>query len=149
MSRHVQPSERILRLFFASVALLHVGLGIWLFVSPHSFFRTIGAFDTYNRHYERDVATFYLALGAGGFIAATRAAWRVPVLTVLTIQYVLHAINHGIDVDRADNSWAGPFDLATLSLAALQFAVLLWLLVQRKPGADATVEARNRSGFTG
>lgn len=131
MSRHLQPSEGVLRFFFASVAVVHVGLGIWLFASPHSFFRTIGAFDTYNRHYERDVATFYLALGAGGWIAATRAAWRVPVLTVLTIQYVLHSINHAIDVDRARNSWAGPFDVASLSLAAVQFAVLLWLLVQR------------------
>ena len=142
MSRCVQPSERILRFFFASVALVHVGLGIWLFVSPHSFFRTIGAFDTYNRHYERDVATFYLALGVGGCIAATRPAWRVPVLTVLTIQYALHSINHLIDVDRANNSWAGPVDVATLGLATVQFAVLLWLLVQRNRAKTPTVEAR-------
>lgn len=132
MSHRFQPSEHVLRLFFVSVALLHLGLGIWLIVSPHTFFTTIGAFDIYNRHYERDVATFYLALGAGGWIAATRPAWRVPVLAVLTIQYALHSINHAVDVDRAHNSWAGPFDVASLSLATIQFIVLLWLLVARQ-----------------
>jgi disulfide bond formation protein DsbB len=131
MSR-LQPSERVLRLFFASVALLHLGLGIWLAASPHSFFKTIGAFDFYNRHYERDAATFYLAFAAGGWIAATRPAWRIPVLTLLTVQYALHSINHAVDIDRAHNSWAGPFDVATLSLATIQFVVLLWLLVHRQ-----------------
>jgi hypothetical protein len=134
MKRDLQPSEGILRLFFAGTALLHLGLGIWLFASPHSFFTTIGAFGPYNRHYERDVATFYLALGVAGWIAASRASWRVPVLGVLTIQYVLHSINHAFDVDRAHNSWAGPFDVVSLSLAAIQFVVLLWLLTRRMRG---------------
>jgi hypothetical protein len=40
------------------------------------------------------VATVYLALGVAGWIAVSRASWRVPVLGILTIQYVLHPINH-------------------------------------------------------
>jgi hypothetical protein len=139
MSRRLQPSEGVLRLFFAGTGLVHVGLGIWLFVSPHTFFTTLGAFGAYNRHYERDVATFYLALGASGLIAASRAAWRIPLLAVLTIQYVLHSINHVIDVDRSNNSWAGPVDVASLALAAIQFVVLLWLMLARQP-----TEARTR-----
>src|SRR4051794_19172348 len=121
MKHDPQPSEGILRLFFALTSVLHLGLGIWLFASPHSFFTTIGAFGPYNRHYERDVATFYLALGVAGSIAVSRAGWRVPVLGILTIQYVLHSINHAFDVDRAHNAWAGTFDVVSLSLAAVQF----------------------------
>jgi hypothetical protein len=139
MKLDLQPSEGILRLFFAGTALLHLGLGIWLFASPHSFFTTIGAFGPYSRHYERDVATFYLALGVAGWIAASRAGWRVPVLGVLTIQYVLHSINHALDVDRAHNSWAGPFDVVALSLTAIQFVVLLLLLIQRPRGEGAAI----------
>jgi hypothetical protein len=137
MKRDLQPSEGILRLFFALISVIHLGLGIWLFASPHSFFTTIGAFGPYNRHYERDVATFYLALGVAGWIAASRASWRVPVLAILTIQYVLHSINHAFDVDRAHNSWAGTFDVVTLSLTAIQFAVLLWLVTRRQRGEHA------------
>ncbi|MHB8658463.1 MAG: hypothetical protein ACYC91_11005 [Solirubrobacteraceae bacterium] len=46
----------------------------------------------------------------------------MPVLATTTIQYLTHTINHGIDVNRVNNSWAGPFDLATLGLGTLQFA---------------------------
>jgi hypothetical protein len=52
------------------------------------------------------------------------------VLAVITVQYVLHALNHLYDVGRAGNSWAGPVDAVTLALAALQFAALLWLLTR-------------------
>ncbi len=83
------------------------------------------------------MATFYLALAVVGWIAASQVSWRIPVLAVLTIQYVLHSINHALDVDRAHNSWAGPFDVVSLGLAAIQFVVLLWLLLQRHRGADA------------
>ena len=131
------PSERVIRLFFLSLALLHLGLGAWLFFSPHSFFRTIGAFETYNRHYERDIATFYFAFALGAWLAASRASWRVPVLSITTLQYALHSVNHGIDVDRANNSWAGPFDVISLTLATLQFAALLWLLVRHEDGQSA------------
>src|SRR5947199_9396906 len=103
MKRDLQPSEGILRLFFAGTALLHLGLGIWLFASPHSFFTTIGAFGPYNRPYEGDVATFYLALGVAGWIAASRATWRVPALGVLTMPYVLHSTNPADAAERAHN----------------------------------------------
>ena len=53
-------------------------------------------------------------------------------LAITTIQYALHTINHGIDVDRAHNSWAGLFDVVSLALGSIQFAALLWLLVGRE-----------------
>ncbi|MHB8658464.1 MAG: hypothetical protein ACYC91_11010 [Solirubrobacteraceae bacterium] len=46
----------------ARLAAVNLGLAIWLFFFPHSFYTTIGA---YNRHYERDVATFYVGFALG------------------------------------------------------------------------------------
>ena len=125
-------SERSLRIVFLGLAAVNLGLAIWLFFLPHSFYTTIGAFDSYNRHYERDVATFYVGFALGAWGAARYPSWRVPVLAMTTIQYLTHTINHGIDINDANNSWAGPFDLATLGLGTLQFAGLLWLLRRRK-----------------
>ncbi len=73
-------SERTLRIVFVGLAVVNLAVGVWLFAFPHSFFTTIGAFGSYNRHYERDTATFYFAFALGAWIAATRPAWRVPVL---------------------------------------------------------------------
>jgi hypothetical protein len=127
------PSERVQRLFFLTLAVIHLGLGLWMIVSPHSFFLTIGAFDSYNRHYERDTATFYLAFALGSGVAAYRPLWRLPVLAMTTAQYAFHTINHAVDVNAANNAWAGPFDLISLGLATIQFAALLWLI-----GREAT-----------
>lgn len=125
-------SERVIRIAFLGLAVVNLGLAIWLFFFPHSFYTTVGAFGPYNRHYERDVATFYLAFALGAWGATKRPSWRVPVLAMTTLQYVTHAINHGIDVNAANNSWAGPFDLASIGFAALQFAALLLLLLRRE-----------------
>ena len=123
-------SEPTLKLAFRGLAVVNLALGLWLFLFPRSFYTTIGAFETYNRHYERDVATFYLAFALGAWAAATRPSWRVPVLAMTTLQYAIHTVNHGIDVNAANNSWAGPFDLISLALATLQFAFLLGLIVR-------------------
>jgi hypothetical protein len=48
--------------------------------------------------------TFYSAFVLGAAIAARRPSWRAPVLAMTTIQYMTHAINHGIDVNDANNS---------------------------------------------
>jgi hypothetical protein len=133
-----QPSERVLRAFFLGLAVIHFGLGVWMFAAPHSFFLTIGAFDSYNPHYERDTATFYFAFALGSWIAASRPAWRLPILAITTLQYALHTLNHAIDLNHANNAWAGPFDLISLGLATVQFAALLWLFANRTPSGART-----------
>jgi hypothetical protein len=132
----IQPSERLLRACFLGLAAIHFGIGVWMFAAPHSFFLTVGAFDSYNRHYERDTATFYFAFALGSWMAALRPAWRLPILAITTLQYALHTVNHGIDVNNANNAWAGVFDLVSLGLPTLQFAALLWILANRMPAGE-------------
>lgn len=128
--------ERTVRLVFVVIAVAHLALAVWLFFFPHSFYTTIGAFSAYNPHYERDTATFYFAFAVGAAVAVQRSSWRVPVLAMTTIQYLIHTINHGIDVNNANNSWAGLVDLVSLGLATMQFAVLLGLLLRRRVAAE-------------
>jgi hypothetical protein len=129
-------SERALRLLFLSLAVIHLAIGVWMFFFPRSFFATVGAFGAYNPHYLRDTATFYFAFALGAGLAVTRPGWRIPVLAVTTLQYLIHTVNHGLDVNNANNSWAGPFDLVTLALATVQFAAAL-VLLHRARGARA------------
>ena len=69
-------------------------------------------------------------------VAARRESWRQPVLVFAFLQYVLHAVNHVIDVNEADPDWLGPANLVSLALTA----VLLGWLVSRAQNPDA--EAR-------
>jgi hypothetical protein len=118
MERAVPP---LLALF--GVAQLVLGLLLW--AAPGTFFDEIGPYGTRNDHYMGDLATFYLALGAAALVAVVRSSWRVPVLALAFIQYVLHSLNHLIDVGEADPAWLGPANLVALAATA---ALLGWML---------------------
>jgi hypothetical protein len=92
--------------------------------APHTFFTDIGPFGMQNNHYLRDTATYNAAFGAALAIAYWRVEWRTPVLCCLTIQFLLHSINHLADIGSAHPRWLGPADFISLSLAT---AVLVWL----------------------
>jgi peptidoglycan/LPS O-acetylase OafA/YrhL len=115
---------RPLLIAFAVVQLI-TGLLLWL--TPGFFYDEIGPFGPRNDHYMADVAAWYLALGAALLMAVRRESWRVPVLTLALVQYVLHSINHLIDIGDADPSWLGPADFVSLSLGAV---LLAWMLKQ-------------------
>jgi hypothetical protein len=130
----------------AVLGLGQLGLGMWQALAAGSFFRVLGGFGTVNEHYVRDVSTFYVALGVGLLMAARRRAWRVPVLIVATVQYVLHTVNHLIDVGRSRPGWVGPFDAVLLGLTAAFLAALLWLEWRARPDGTADRLADMRSG---
>jgi hypothetical protein len=102
-----------------------LALGTIMVLAPRSFYDEIAAYGAYNDHYIRDVATFYLALGAVLLVAVVRESWRVPLLAFTTLQYALHVLNHLWDVADADPEWLGP---ATVVALALVGALTAWLL---------------------
>lgn len=103
----------------------HLLLALFMVLAPGSFFAQVGPFGTRNDHYTRDVATYDAALGAALLLAALRPGWRVPVLTLVLIQFVLHALNHLADIDAAHPASAGPIDFGLLFAGAVVLAVLL------------------------
>jgi hypothetical protein len=105
--------------------LVQIVLGLALWLTPGTFFEEVGPYGVRNDHYMGDLATFYLALGAGSLMAVVRSAWRVPVLAVALVQYALHSVNHLIDVGDADPGWLGPANLIALAATT---ALLGWML---------------------
>ena len=96
-------------------------------LKPRSFFDAIADFGAYNSHDLRDISTWYLAIGLALVLAATRPAWRVPLLVFAGFQSASHADNHLIDVGDSEPSWVGPVDFATLAVATAVLAALAWL----------------------
>lgn len=126
-------------------AVLQLGLGLFMAVSPHAFYKQIGPFGTFNSHYVRDVATFYLAIGAGLAIAVRQRSWRVPVLALTGIQYALHSLNHLLDIGKAHPAWTGYFDFFSIAAAT---ALLMWLLgvaLGERSDAERDIEPEVRS----
>jgi len=117
------------------LAAFHLALAIFMAVAPHAFYKAIGPFGASNDHYVRDVATFYAAVGAGFAIALRRVSWRVPLLTIATIQFALHSVNHLVDIANAHPAWTGYFDFFSLAATTL---LLAWLLALALEQARAT-----------
>jgi len=115
---------RLLLIAFAAVQLI-TGLVLW--ITPGFFYDEIGPFGARNDHYMGDVATWYLALGGALLVTVRRESWRVPVLALALGQYVLHSVNHLVDIGEADPSWLGPADFVSLTLGAV---LLAWMLRQ-------------------
>jgi len=118
-------------------AVLELALAVFTAVSPHAFYTAIGPFGVFNAHYLRDVASFEGAIGLALAAAVRRPSWRVPVLALTTVQFVLHSVNHLVDIGRAHPRWTGYFDFFSLAAAAV---VLAWLW--RAASLDVAIRAR-------
>jgi hypothetical protein len=129
-----EPS--VLRAALALFAVYYVGIGLWMAISPHTFYTAIGPFGLQNDHYLRDTATFQIAIGIGLWMAITRPAWRVPMLTVSLAQFALHSVNHLVDIDKAHPNWVGYFDFFALALTAAQLLGLLLVARRAFPETD-------------
>jgi len=142
-SAHPRQAERadvrteVLIAGLVLLALYNLGLALFMVVSPHSFFTSIGPFGDYNRHYLGDLATYGAAIGAGCAVALRRASWRVPVLAISTLQFALHTINHLVDIDAAHPAWTGYFDFFSLLVTTLTLAWLTVLALGRSAERDA------------
>ncbi|MFL5887401.1 MAG: hypothetical protein ACJ77M_20210 [Thermoleophilaceae bacterium] len=112
-----------------------LALGLVMTFAAGWFFRNVGPFGIRNDHYTRDNAMFALAFAAVGFVALRRPTWRLPVLSVYTIQATLHAINHLYDINRAHPKRDGPIDFALIALSAAVLGWLTWLAAraEREP----------------
>ena len=118
------------------LALIHLALGAYMLIDPGSFFRELGPFGVRNDHYTRDAGTFTLAVGAAFVVAWRWPPWRIGALGYALFQYVFHAVNHLVDINKAHPHRVGAIDFASLAVGAV---VLGWLLVRaiRERGAVA------------
>jgi hypothetical protein len=116
---------RILPTAVGVLAAYELVIGLWMVVSPRSFFDQVAAFGAYPPHFIRDNATWQIALGVTLAVAVKQSSWRAPLLAFAGLQTGLHAINHWADVDKASKLSIGLFDAISLTvLAAIILA--LW-----------------------
>lgn len=122
-----RPAQRGATLFrVVAVALL--ATMAWMLISPATFHSLAAAFGMLNTHFVRDTATFILPLGVALWLAASRPAWRQPVLVLALLQNGAHIINHIADVNDTDPAWHGPVNLAALVVLEM----VLWVLFSRE-----------------
>lgn len=107
------------------LAAVQLFLGAFLAIAPGTFVDTLAPYGDAADHFLRDVATFYLAMGAALLLAIGRRAWRVPILFLVFLQYAFHSVNHLIDIGGTDPGWLGPFNFVSLVLITFVTGYLL------------------------
>lgn len=123
--------------FAAGVAglagVLHLGVGLWAFLAPASFYQIVATFPPYNQHFLHDVGAFLVGIGAALLAALV---WRDALFVALlagTVAAALHWISHLRD-HQLGGSATDPWTLGAFAL------LLLVALVARFParsGAQA------------
>jgi hypothetical protein len=98
--------------------------GLWLALSPRTFYSALADFGARNTHDLRDMSAFYLASAVVLAISTARPSWRAPALALVGLQFALHALNHLLDVGNSSPGWVGPFDLLSIAAGA---ALVAWM----------------------
>ncbi|HEV3002374.1 MAG TPA: hypothetical protein VGW75_16650 [Solirubrobacteraceae bacterium] len=111
------------------VGVTQLATGAFAFLAPGAFYDAIAAYPPENHHFLMDVGSWQVALGAIALYGARRAEWRVPLLGLIAIQYLLHGISHAIDVDLAEEAWQG---WSALAAQVVGFVALAGLFLRER-----------------
>ena len=84
-------------------------------VSPTNFYESIATFGADNDHFIRDLSTYNIAMGLALLVSVVKMSWRVPILFLVAVQYLLHALNHLLDINDADTIFMVTFQAQRLS----------------------------------
>ena len=133
-------NERRLRTILLIAAIYHLLLGAFMFFAPGAFYDSLGKFPPRNDHYTKDVATFYIALGAAVYLSRRLRSWRVPLLAFATLEYAIHAVNHLVDVGKAASDFTGWFYFFALALAAVVLAAITTAAWRVRPDPEPEPE---------
>lgn len=110
----------------AVAGLGFLGLGLWAFLAPASFYDWVAPFPPYNGHFLHDAGAFQVGLGATLLLALR---WRRDALLValpgVGAGAALHAVSHVLDRDLGGR-WSDPFSLGLLAALLLLASLLQW-----------------------
>ena len=85
------------RIIAGIAAVFYLGVGVWAFAAPLSFFEKVGPYPPYNEHFIHDIGAFNLGLGAAAVAGLLFADALVAVLLALAVASVMHEIAHITD----------------------------------------------------
>jgi hypothetical protein len=89
--------RRAAQLVAAAAAVFYLGIGVWAFAAPASFFAHIAAFPPYNEHFLHDIGAFTIGLGAAAVAGLLVSDGLTAVLGGIAVGSVLHEIAHVMD----------------------------------------------------
>lgn len=121
--------RRVAQVIAGFAAIFHIGVGVWAFSAPLSFFANVGSFPPYNEHFVHDVGAFNLGLGAAALAALLVSDSLVAVLAGIAVGAVMHEIAHIMDRLLGGH----PSDPYTLGGVALIVLAGLLAAVRRLP----------------
>jgi hypothetical protein len=119
-------------------ALGNLGNGLWMLADPAGWYRGLPAAvpDTgpLNEHFVRDIGAAFTVMAAGLGMSAVIPVLRLPMLGLVTLFYVLHALVHVYDTLRGllpASHWS--IDFPGVYLPALLMTALVVFLARREP----------------
>jgi hypothetical protein len=101
-----------------------LGIGLWAFLSPSSFFDQLAVFPPYNEHFLHDVGAFQIGFAAALLLGLLRWDGLATALGGAGVGTVVHTIAHVMDGDQGGKD-TDPFGLGLLAIALLVGA---WML---------------------
>jgi uncharacterized membrane protein len=115
--------RQIVRAIVIVIGLMMLGLGIWAFADPRSFYDTVAAYPPYNVHFLHDVGSFQIGIGFTLLYSLIRRDGLKVALVGASVGAVMHAISHIIDRDLGGET-TDPWLLSLLAVAILVATVL-------------------------
>jgi uncharacterized protein YbjT (DUF2867 family) len=128
----------------ALTGVTYLALAAWMGLAPGSFVAAIAGFGPGAEHFVRDLATFAAPIGVALVLAASRPAWRGPVVGLALLQNGLHLVNHLVDVGAAEPAWHGPVNLVMLAGLQVWLAVL-WRAARRRAASPSRPASQVRA----
>jgi hypothetical protein len=98
--------------------LFLVGLGVWAFFGPRSFFDQIATFPPFNKHLIHDIGAFQIGIGMTLLLALVRSDALAVALIGGGVGAGFHAVAHWIDKDLGGRS-SDPYLLTALALVII------------------------------
>ncbi len=102
----------------AAFAAYDIGLGLWAFLGPESFYATIASFPPYNQHLLHDLGAFLSGLGVALLFGLLDRRWLVAAAAGNAAASVLHLFAHVEDAGLGGHAYDVPA-LAALTVLAL------------------------------
>ena len=128
-SRSVSAVARLtwVQMIIFMAGLFYMLVGLSMLFWPGWFYKTIGHFPPFNRHYIGDLGAFTLPLGLGLLLAARVPFQHRLLLWAVGSANLLHGLNHVYDSLAGQMSlthWLA--DTIPLLLGAVIFLIAIW-----------------------
>jgi hypothetical protein len=98
-----------------------IGLGLWAFLGPESFYASIAAFPPYNQHLLHDLGAFLAGLGVGLLFGLRDRRWLVAAAAGNAAAGLLHLVAHVEDSGLGGHV----YDVPVVALLAVLGLLLL------------------------